>query len=182
VEEIVLWWIGEGEASAGMIEHVRNRVAQAFQVSVRLHRGAERPADAFDARRKQSSSTRILKWVRDVGPRDAAKVLAITDADLFIPILTFVFGEAQLGGGAAVVSTARLAEPAGMADERVVAERMAKESVHELGHTFGLLHCASRRCAMGRAASVRDVDAKAGGLCEDCRSRLSDLRSEGGGA
>ena len=30
------------------------------------------------------------------------KVLAVTDQDLFIPILTFVFGEAQLNGRAAV--------------------------------------------------------------------------------
>ncbi len=66
------------------------------------------------------------------------KVLGVTDQDLFIPILTYVFGEAQLEGAAAVVSTARLAVDVDLFGRRVLAERLAKEAVHELGHCFGL--------------------------------------------
>ena len=72
----------------------------------------------------------------------------MTDADLFIPVLTFVYGEAQLGGRAAVVSTARLAVEQGRHDPALVAERIVKECVHELGHTFGLLHCDTPGCVM----------------------------------
>jgi archaemetzincin len=71
----------------------------------------------------------------------------------------------------AVVSTARLA--AANPDGRL-AERLAKEAVHELGHTFGLLHCETRGCVMSRSAGLRDVDAKRPGLCADCRVRLHE--------
>jgi archaemetzincin len=104
-------------------------------------------------------------------------VLAVTDQDLFIPILTFVFGEAQLGGRVAVVSTARLGEP-GLPDPRVALERLAKESVHELGHCFGLVHCDSPGCVMARSPGARDVDRKRGDFCSKCRDRVT--RSGGG--
>ena len=154
-----------------MIEHVRLHVARALARPVLLHQGAGRPTEAWDARRKQHSSTHILRWLGEVGPRDG-KVLGITDVDLFIPILTFVFGEAQLGGPVAVVSTARLVDPASRLDPRVVHERLAKEAVHELGHAFGLLHCATPRCVMGRSPSLREVDLKTGHPCPQCRERI----------
>jgi archaemetzincin len=172
VEGIHLWWIGEREASPRAIEHVRMHLDRAFGWPVRMHQGTERPWDAFDARRRQWSSTRILRWMGEAGP-SGGKLLGLTDVDLFIPILTFVFGEAQLGGASAVVSTARLADPAEVGDGRVVLERLAKESVHELGHTFGLVHCGTPGCVMGRSASVRDVDLKRGDLCPECRGRVS---------
>ncbi len=173
MEPVYLWWIGEREADPRMIEHVRMHVERAFRVPVSIWTGAERPAEAFDARRKQHHSTRILKWLGNAGPH-RGKVLAVTDVDLFIPILTFVFGEAQLGGSAALVSSARLADPPEVGDGRVVLERLAKESVHELGHAFGLVHCETPACVMGRSSSVRDVDRKRGDLCRDCRTRLAE--------
>jgi archaemetzincin len=119
----------------------------------------------------------MLEWLlrQEAGQ---GKVLGVTDVDLFIPILTFVFGEAQLGGRAAVVSTARLLEPA-VRDDRLLVERLAKEAVHELGHALGLVHCALPECAMSRSASVRDVDRKRGALCRDCQSRLHDALAGG---
>jgi len=170
VEAIHLWWIGEREPRETVLAHVRLHLERAFGASVPLWAGPERPVEAYDARRKQWSSSRILDWLDRVGP--GGRVLAVTDVDLFIPILTFVFGEAQLNGRAALVSTARLAEP-GLPDERVVLERLAKESVHEVGHVFGLLHCDSVGCVMGRSSSVRDVDKKRGELCPSCRERVA---------
>ncbi len=66
------------------------------------------PPDSFEARRNQYYSTKILKEMLGNVPRDALKLLGVTDKDLCIPILTYVFGEAQVGGTAAVVSLARL--------------------------------------------------------------------------
>ena len=164
-----------------MMEHLRLLVGRAFGRPVQTWDGAARPLEAYDARRKQWYSTRILRWLLEAGP-GRGKVLALTDQDLFIPILTFVFGEAQLDGAAAVVSTARLFDPAAAGDRRVVMERLAKESVHELGHAFGLTHCGTPGCVMGRSASVRDVDLKRGELCPDCRARLAERDGKGSGA
>jgi archaemetzincin len=180
VEGIHLWWIGVEQASPRTVEHVRLHLARAFERPVAVWEGPERPREAYDPRRRQWSSTRILRWLLEAGP-PGGKLIGLTDVDLFIPILTFVFGEAQLDGGAAVVSTARLADPAEVSDGRVVLERLAKESVHEMGHAFGLLHCGTPGCVMGRSASVRDVDLKRGELCRDCATRLAERQQRGAG-
>ena len=98
------------------------------------------PPGSYEAGRNQYYSTRILKAMLKEVPEDAEKLLGVTDKDLCIPILTYVFGEAQLGGTAAVVSLARLRqEHYGLAPDReLFQERIRKECLHELGHTFGL--------------------------------------------
>ena len=173
-----LWWIGQGARDNQMIEQVRTEVERIFDTPARVWSGPERPADSFDPARGQHSSTRVLRWLVGMRPADADKILAITDVDLFIPILTFVFGEAQLDGVAAVVSTARLVRnPDGTpTDRRLLTARLVKECVHELGHTFGLVHCADRRCVMARSPALPDIDVKRGDLCRECRLRLDDLR------
>ncbi len=169
---VFVWWIGEAEVDHELMEHVRLHLAAAFGRPVFLWESPERPRHAYDERRKQWKTAPILKWLLDVGPA-GGKLLAVTDQDLFIPILTYVFGEAQLGGTAAVVSTARLgAGPEGPDPRDVVVERLAKEAVHEVGHAFGLVHCGHAHCVMSRSPAVREVDAKTGGLCAECRAAL----------
>lgn len=161
-------WIGEREAQAGLLDAVRAHLAAEFRVPVRAGFEPERPSEAWDARRRQFETGRILKWL-EARHVEAPKVLGLTDVDLFIPILTFVFGEAQLGGRAAVVSTARLAPGNGARAERLLAERLRKEAVHELGHAYGLVHCGQPGCVMGRSPGVSEIDAKGPSFCMDCR-------------
>jgi archaemetzincin len=180
MDPIFLWWIGDGEADAGVMERIRAEVEHAFDRPTRLWAGAERPIGAFDPRRRQDASGWILSWILARGP-GLGKVLGITDRDLFIPILTYVFGEAQLGGTVAVVSTARLRDGATGGGEggETLEERLLKEVMHELGHAFGLHHCDTQRCVMGRSARVSEVDAKTHLLCELCHGELQ-ARHEGG--
>ncbi len=178
--DVHIWWIGADAADDGLMESVRERTAAAFRIHARLYRHGDRPHQAFDARRGQHSSTAILKWLigRDQPGR---RTLAVTDADLFIPVLTFVYGEAQLGGRAAVVSTARLGVEQGERhDPALVADRIVKECVHELGHTFGLLHCDTPGCVMRRSNNLIEVDAKAMTLCGPCEARYRELREKDG--
>jgi archaemetzincin len=181
---VALWWIGEGPADEEMLETVRLHVAEEFAASVTLHVPEERPTGTLDPRRHQHSSREILRWLQARAPADGTRLLGITNVDLFIPILTFVFGEAQLEGQAAVVSYARLVD----GDDRALTRRrLAREAVHELGHTFGLVHCAgvagagrdAGPCVMSRSASVRAVDTKSARLCPDCRSRHRALQQDG---
>jgi archaemetzincin len=105
---ILLEWIGKGPVDAEGLERVRRRVAETFALPTQVATVNGPPGDTLDARRGQHSSTRILRWILTGVPPGAGKILGITDVDLFIPVLTYVFGEAQVGGPAAVVSTARL--------------------------------------------------------------------------
>ncbi len=130
------------------------------------------PPESFEASRNQYYSTKILKVMLGEVPRDAFKLLGVTDKDLCIPILTYVFGEAQVGGTAAVVSLARLRqEHYGLTPDRpLLLERLRKESLHELGHTFGLVHCPLRECVMYLSNTVVDVDTRGRDFCTGCQT------------
>ena len=151
--------------------HVRRHLAEAFGRPALPWDAPARPGGTLDEKRRQHASSTMLRWLLEAGP-GGGKVLGVTDQDLFIPILTYVFGEAQLGGTAAVCSTARLLEGVELAGPRLLTERLAKEAVHEVGHAFGLHHCDTPACVMGRSAGLRGVDEKSHLLCNVCRQRL----------
>jgi archaemetzincin len=129
---------------------------------------------AYDAARGQYGSIPVLGALVEWRPPDALKLLAITERDLFIPVLTFVYGHAQLGGGVAVISLARLRQEFyGMPpNQPVFLERALKEALHETGHTFGLVHCADRECAMSLATNIRQIDLKRAAFCANCAAHL----------
>ncbi|MEW6665812.1 MAG: archaemetzincin family Zn-dependent metalloprotease [Thermodesulfobacteriota bacterium] len=130
---------------------------------------------AVDAFRGQVHSTAVLATLSSLAPPQALKVLAVTRADLFIPVLTYVFGEAQLGGRACIISTHRLKDPpCPAAAEDAFHCRVVKEAVHELGHTFNLRHCPEQTCIMHYCRSLRDVDRKSSDLCRYCKVLLAD--------
>ena len=156
-------------------------MADCLQATVRTMPSMPVPPGSFEARRNQYSSTRILKEMLGEVPQDAFKLLGVTDMDLCIPILTYVFGEAQLGGTAAVVSLARLRQEFyGAAPDRpLFLSRTRKECLHELGHTFGLIHCKSRDCVMSLSNTVVDVDTKGRDFCGQCRAVVSSETGRG---
>ena len=130
---------------------------------------------ALDPGRDQYHSTLILEKLAAVAPEDAIKVLAVTTADLFIPILTHVYGEAQLGGKTCIVSTFRLKEGLSpLSVQETYKVRVVKEAIHELGHTFKLRHCQDPACIMHYCRSVRDVDRKSDQLCRYCKVLFDD--------
>jgi len=94
--------------------------------------------------------------------------------DLAIPMLSFLFGHAQFDGPIAVVLLCRLhQEFYGLpAQENLLRERTVKEVLHELGHTFGLVHCSEPLCAMSVATHIELVDAKAEQYCARCGLQL----------
>ena len=173
MEPTSICWIGEREMAPALMEQVRAELERAYGASAVLWETPLRPRDTWDAGRRQHASGKLLAWLIGAGP-PAGKVLGLTDQDLFIPILTYVFGEAQLGGRVAVASTARLREDLELHGERRFVERVVKEAVHEVGHTHGLVHCHVPRCVMSRAAGVRDVDEKSVELCPRCRRWLAE--------
>ena len=130
---------------------------------------------AYHRDRRQYYSTLILEKLSALAPSHAIKVLGIAVVDLFIPILTHVFGEAQLGGKACIISTYRLKEGLSpLSQEASLATRILKEAIHELGHTFKLRHCKEKTCIMHYCRSVTDVDYKARHFCRYCSVLIDD--------
>ena len=148
---------------------VTGRVAAEFAYPVRgLELGSVE--FALNAERAQYSSIAVLDMLLGQCPPDAGKLLAVTERDLYIPVLTFVFGQAQLGGRVGVVSFARLRQEFyGLAANReIFLERAYKEALHETGHLFGLVHCAEPKCAMSLSTTVRQIDLKDDAFCAAC--------------
>ncbi|HUB83828.1 MAG TPA: archaemetzincin family Zn-dependent metalloprotease [Bryobacteraceae bacterium] len=130
---------------------------------------------AYDEGRRQYRSVVVLEMLARLCPDDASKLLALTERDLFVPVLTFVYGQAQLNGRVAVFSLSRLRQEfyGFPPDREALMERAAKEALHEAGHLFGLVHCTDRTCAMSLATNVRQIDSKQASFCAPCRARLA---------
>ena len=115
------------------------------------------------------------------------KVLAVTGVDLFIPMLSFVFGQAQFGGSAALISLARLQQEFyGIPpNPGLTTTRAVKECIHEVGHTFGLIHCPDPGCPMSLSNNMRQVDVKSDEFCSNCsiilEEHITSLRRERAG-
>ncbi len=153
---------------------VADKVAEVFKTEVRITPLLPDIAFAYDADRNQYWSTRVLEELEKNAPEHCLKVVAITKKDLFIPILTHVYGEAQLGGKTAVVSTCRLNTGLDTIDMADFMDRIAKEAIHELGHAFDLRHCEDPLCIMHYCRTMADVDRKLNQFCRYCGILLSD--------
>lgn len=164
-----------GEFAPDLAEAVSREIRRVFRLPAVVQPLAVRIGAAYDPERNQYHSTPLLEQVAAAAPAPAIKVLAVVAVDLFIPILTHVYGEAQLGGRACIVSSFRLnAGPGAAHPPEKCAGRIVKESIHELGHTFGLRHCRDERCIMHYCRSEADVDRKSDQLCRYCRIILDD--------
>ena len=157
-----------------LVEQLAASLARTFHTPCRIRPHKLDLAVARDERRGQHYSTAILQRLEQVANGNA-RVLAVTDFDLYVPVLTFVFGEAQLEGNCAVVSTARLHEEFyGMPPRQdILRERLFKEAAHELGHTFGLRHCADWNCVMSSSHGVELLDVKSAEFCGSCRKPIA---------
>jgi archaemetzincin len=160
-----------GEISRAILIALQEALAKEFSVVCEVLDPEPDPSYAWSAQRQQYSSTEILAALAARPLPPAASLLAVTPLDLYIPILTFVFGEAQLNGPCAVVSTFRLRQEFyGLpADSNLLTSRLIKESVHELGHTLGISHCNDYACVMAPSHAVEWIDLKNTSLCELCR-------------
>jgi archaemetzincin len=159
-----------GGVNPDRLDALASDLARTFGVSCRVRDGVVDAAFARDAERGQYHSTAILQRLGELTVDPGVRVLGVTAHDLFVPIFTFVFGEAQLEGHCAVVSCYRLAEEHyGLpADEGKLRERLVKEALHELGHTFGLHHCEDWQCVMASSHGVERLDVKGAEFCGEC--------------
>jgi archaemetzincin len=155
-------------------------LSNAFELPVSIEESSYLdPSFAFDTYRNQFNSTSIIAALLERSERFTGKIIGITTVDLFVPVLTYVFGEAQLDGRIAVLSTYRLREELYGLDPNPKLEqiRLLKEAIHELGHTFGLIHCHNPECVMHSSTSAEEIDIKGKDFCEECAKTVKTFRS-----
>jgi len=163
-----------GTIASTLLDDLRAAIPKKLPVRCEILPISFDPRPSYHAERQQFHSSEILQRMQSlVRPKDW-RFLAVAEVDLYIPILKYVFGEAQMGGPCAVVSTFRLRqefyglEP----DESLLRERLLKESIHELGHTLNLRHCQDYQCAMASSHSVEWIDLRDNRMCDACRYEL----------
>jgi len=171
-EKIII--ISFGYFEKKYLGEILQEIAHEFSVPVAIHEGHLDLSEFFDPARKQYNGNKLLKEIEIRFASDSDKTLGLCNVDLFIPILTFIFGQAYLNGSCGIVSTYRLRnEHYGLkADEKVLTDRLRKEVIHELGHAFGLFHCLNPTCVMRSSTYVEDIDQKSWSFCSKCRMEL----------
>ncbi len=162
-----IYLTGFGEEKRSILATAKN-IKEVFGFEVRFSHITLPPRLGYNPYRKQYHASTLLEFLSRVYYHDMLKFLALFPFDLYEEGLNFIFGLAQLGGKYAVVSTYRLQSP----EERLFFERVFKEVNHELGHTFGLMHCKNRWCVMSFSNSLWEVDAKGRFFCENCSKIL----------
>jgi archaemetzincin len=163
-----------GSVDTAVLQWLSAAIPDTIGTSCSISREIIDPADTYHVARQQYNSTQILSKLIQLSKQNDVKFLGVASVDLFIPILTFVFGEAQLGKCAAVISTHRLRQSFyGLPDdEKLFYERCEKEAIHELGHTFELIHCPKFDCVMHFSNSIEQIDLKQNTFCSDCAAKI----------
>ena len=161
-----------GEIDQGVLEELKRRLGETFGCPVEIKPQTTDLARAYNSSRKQYLSTTLLSTMGT--PEKGERALGIVDVDLYVPGLNFIFGEANMSSGVAIVSLFRLPQEryALPPDRKLFLERAVKEAIHELGHTYGLGHCPKERCIMYFSNSLRDTDRKEAAFCPQCRQIL----------
>lgn len=171
-----------GKVDGRLLASVAPAMANTFALPCQIAYPGMDPEFAYHRERQQYHSSEILARMQGRITAETWRILGVTAVDLYIPILTFVFGEAQVGGTCAVVSLHRLRQEFyGLpADTKLLQERVLKESVHEIGHTLNLTHCDDYRCAMAASHAVEWIDLKESSLCPACHGRIFERTASSG--
>lgn len=157
-----------------LVEIVSPDVGREFLSEVKIKEGYLDLSEFYDPARKQYNGTKLLTRIDTSFATVFDKTVGLFNVDLFIPILTYIFGQAYLNGRSGIVSIFRLSNDRyGIkSDEKVLYDRFRKEIIHELGHMFGLVHCYNPTCVMRSGTYVEDIDQKSHHLCAKCREQL----------
>ena len=163
-----------GYIEKNFLDKIAESVTREFHHEVRLREAHIDLSEFYDPGRRQYNGNELLKAVDQLDFPNSLKNIGLFNVDLFIPILTYIFGQAVLGGKSGIASLYRLNnELYGMPkDPKLLRERFKKEVIHELGHTFGLIHCHVPSCVMRSSTYVEDIDQKKPGLCIKCKNEI----------
>ena len=163
-----------GKVDDSLLHDLRAAIPHFLPVTCEILPAVLDPIPSYHTERQQYHSSEILQRMQPLVRPHAFRLLAIADVDLYIPILKYVFGEAQMGGPCALVSYHRLRQVfyGLVRNDSLLCQRLVKECIHELGHTLDLRHCQDYRCVMSASHAVEWIDLRESALCESCHSHV----------
>jgi archaemetzincin len=164
----------------GFIDKIASGIRNEYNLPVRTSFSQTDLTPFYDPARRQYDGNRLLRKLDADFSQQGIKILGLFKVDLFIPILTFIFGQAVFKGNTGIASFYRLKnELYGLPkDEQLMVDRFLKVAIHELGHTYGLVHCIVPSCVMRPGTYIEDLDQKKPHLCPQCREEFNKYLGE----
>jgi len=174
--ERIIGVLALGDVPAIFLKVIAAHICGYLQVEARIMPSMAHPHYALDRHRLQYDCGAILKSMQNRTFDGYDKIVGVLSVDLFVPILTHVYGEAQQGGKTALVSTFRLqADARGRSEAAArVYERTAKVALHEIGHLYNMLHCEDERCLMHFSGNLETLDNIPLDFCRYCSAYFRD--------
>ena len=135
----------------------------------------------YNKSRSQYKAFKLLNKINSfIQEKQYFRVLGIIDHDIYSNSYFFLLGLAESPKKdrlwqpvGALISITRLREGfyRRPEDEVLFEQRILKEAMHELGHTFSLPHC-HKYCIMRFSNSITDTDNKPSSFCNSCLKNL----------
>ncbi len=127
------------------------------------------PIKAYSPERGQYDARIVLEELKSYVPHNAVGLVVITEQDLFIPSVNYVFGLGSFQHRVAAVSAFRFGDDKRINGERkTVLRRTLTAAVHEFGHVISMRHCTAFRCIMNGTNSLEEADQHPLHLCPVC--------------
>jgi archaemetzincin len=163
-----------GLVPVGLPGWLADRLGEVFNRPVVVQAMIPLPAAGYDARRRQYCGDAFIAVLHALVVPAAARMLGLTDIDCYVPGLNFIFGQADPQGRVAFITLPRLRQSfyGRPEDQPLFRRRALTEAIHELGHTWGLIHCPNPTCVMHFSNTLHDTDIKGSAFCKRCQTRL----------
>ncbi len=164
-----------GNIKKDIIKHISDSIEKEFGLPVkRLKMGIDLIKNTFSVKRNQFLASKIIEKILHYTPTNCLKTLGVLNVDIYTPIFTFIFGQSQFEGKVSLISLYRLKQDfySLPSNDNLLMERAGKESLHELGHNFGLAHCDNPKCVMHFSNNTIKIDRKEKNFCRSCKKYL----------
>ncbi len=161
------------------------RIFSALNIRVKINKDSiTLSKSAYNMSREQFNALKILRRIKNgFQNKNFFRILGILDEDIYSKKYNFIFGLANMNSGVALISITRLRESfykeisnlyRKHESRKNIEDRILKEAIHELGHTFGLKHC-NNLCVMRFSDSLKETDKKPPAFCDSCLTLIKGV-------
>jgi archaemetzincin len=158
-----------GTIETALMQELKGRLESTFGCPIIIKPNCPISVDTYNRERNQYHAVQIMNSLPNADIHNNEIILAVAAVDIYAEELNFIFGQADITNGKAIISLHRLYQDA---SNDLLLTRATKEAVHEMGHMLGMNHCPDSNCVMCFSNSLQDTDNKAAAFCQSCRPKL----------